>query len=72
MSDNVISFRKVEKTKSSKKIVNVEGLVSAIVDWAEEQGVDVQNDVGFQIRCADFMTYLELVAKEENETRKKA
>ena len=30
---------------------------------------NVQNDIGFQIRCADFMTYLELLAKEDGERK---
>ena len=70
MSSNVVPlFGPKLKVEDMPKVVDVKNLVSIIIDWAEDQGVDVQNDIGFQIRCADFMTYLELLAKEDGERK---
>lgn len=65
MNSNVISFQTYRVlTPEKKKVVDVTCLISSIIDWVENQGIEVENDVGFQIRCADFMTYLELLAKD--------
>ena len=70
MSNNVVPlFKPKTENIHMPKIVDVNNLVSIVIDWAEDQGVDVQNDIGFQIRCADFMTYLELLAKEDREQK---
>lgn len=70
MSTNVVPlFGPKSQGVEMPKVVDVKNLVTMIIDWAEDQGVDVQNDIGFQIRCADFMTYLELLAKEDGERK---
>jgi hypothetical protein len=67
MSDNIVSFQgRTRKIIEEKKAIDVTCLISSIIDWAENQGVEVDNDIGFQIRCADFMTYLELLVKDGN------
>jgi hypothetical protein len=72
MSTNVVPLLRPEIKKPINKVIDIKNLISSVIDWAEDQGIDVQNDIGFQIRCADFMTYLELLAKEENGERKQA
>ncbi len=42
---------------------DVSGLILGITNWAEERGVDVYNDLAFQIRVADLMAQLKLLAK---------
>lgn len=64
MSNNVVPLFG-ERTKPKKKSApsNTSDLLLYIADWAENQGVDIY-DVGFQIRCADFMTHLQMMASD--------
>ena len=48
---------------AKKKSIDTEGLVSMITDWAEEQGVDI-NDQPFRTRCEDLVTWLHIMAKD--------
>ena len=65
MSSNIVSFRgRTRKAVEQKKVIDVTNLISGILDWVESQGIEVENDIGFQVRCADFMTYLELLVKD--------
>lgn len=50
---------KLEKRKS----IDTAGLVSSITDWAEDQGVDI-NDQAFRTRCEDLVTWLHIMAKD--------
>jgi hypothetical protein len=68
MSNNVVPLFGTKVTPVRKSL-DVTELVSSVIDWAVEQGVDVDNDVGFQVRCADFMTYLQLLAREEEQRK---
>jgi hypothetical protein len=64
MSDNVVPLfrKKAVETKKIPAEVDVTGLVLAITNWAEEQGVDVYNDIAFHIRVADLMAHLQIMA----------
>lgn len=65
MNDNVVPlFRPKNTVKKVPVGTDMTGLIIAVTNWAEEQGVDVSSDIGFQIRCADFMAYLQILAKE--------
>lgn len=69
MSNNVVSFSRKQSKPMPKATPNTTAnLIGAITDWAEEQGVDVYNDVGFQIRCADFIMHLQIMASGERKT----
>lgn len=47
--------------------VDVTGLVLAITNWAEDQGVDVYNDPAFHIRVSDLMAHLQVMAHSSRE-----
>lgn len=66
MSNNVVPLFGANNvpSKTPFRDIDVTELISMIFDWAEYQGADIHNDIGFQVRCADFMTYLQLLAKE--------
>lgn len=60
---NVVPFRnKNIPTPVERPPVDVTGLILAITDWAEDQGVDVYNDAAFKIRVADLMAHLQVMA----------
>lgn len=59
MSTNVVPLFAAKK----KRAIDTEGLVSMIVDWADGQGVDIE-DPAFMIRCEDLVTWLEIMAKD--------
>ncbi len=65
---NVVSLFQ-QKPKAGVVDDDVTGLVLSITEWAEERGVDVYNDLAFQIRVADLMAQLKILAKEQNESR---
>jgi hypothetical protein len=65
MSNNVVPMIRPTKELKTARSTDMSDLIAHIVDWAEDQGIDLDNDVGFQIRCADFMAYLEILAKDE-------
>ena len=46
---------------------DVTGLILSITNWAEARGADVYNDLAFQIRVADLMAQLKLLAKNSRE-----
>ena len=69
MSNNVILFNRGQIKPIPKEALNTTtNLIGAITDWAEQQGVDIYNDVGFQIRCADFIMHLQIMASKEQKT----
>jgi hypothetical protein len=49
--------------KPQKKSIDTAGLVAHITDWAEEQGVDIE-DQAFRTRCEDLVTWLHIMAKD--------
>lgn len=76
MSDNVIRAqfgpRPTIAAAVAPETVDLTSLIQTIACWAEDHGVDVDNDYGFHVRLTDFMTYLELTAKESMRERKTA
>jgi hypothetical protein len=40
-----------------------EDFASMVIDWAEAQGLDIANDMGFKIRLSDFMAHLQMKVK---------
>lgn len=60
MSNVVPLFRPREP---QKKMIDTEGLVASITDWAEGQGVDITDPV-FHTRCTDLVTWLHIMAKD--------
>lgn len=72
---NVISFTDAVKNSRTTKteeptIIDLTILIRNVLDWASVNGVDVDNDIAFQVRLVDFMTYLELAAKDGRLDRK--
>lgn len=65
--NNVVSFERKKSISINKipKNIDTTAIIQMVLDWAESNGVDATNDVAFQVRCADFMTYLELAARDE-------
>jgi hypothetical protein len=64
MSNNVISLFGLRKKPERKSLPSdTSSLALFIANWAEEQGVDIY-DVAFQIRCADFITHLQIMASD--------
>jgi len=63
MSNNVIELFPPAKVVERPSSVDVTGLIDVIHTWAIEQGIDVQNDAGFEIRVADLMAQLQIMAK---------
>lgn len=66
MSDNVVPLFGPRIKNKQPPNLDIGELIWAISSWAEDRGVDVSDDIGFQIRCTDFMTYLQLMVKEED------
>lgn len=60
---NVVNLFGRKPTKDQPP-VDVSGLIMAITNWAEDQGVDVYNDTAFHIRVGDLMAHLQVMAKE--------
>jgi len=65
MSDNVVAL--FGTPKPERPPVDITGLVSVIIGWAQEQGIDVQNNAGFNIRVSDLMAQLQIMAKTSRE-----
>lgn len=64
MSNNVIPLFGGKKPAARKSLPSdVTDLTMFIANWAEMQGVDIY-DVAFQIRCADFLTHLQIMASD--------
>lgn len=64
MNNVVQLFSQKKKIEAEQEIDDdVTGLILSITNWSEARGVDVYNDVGFQIRVADLMAQLKLLAK---------
>lgn len=64
---NVVPLFGRKKEQIVRPPVDVTGLILAITDWAEDQGVDVYNDAAFKIRVADLMAHLQMMAKDSRE-----
>ena len=68
MSNNVVSIfagRQQPAPRPAPTIfADATDIINAIVDWADARGIDVLNDIGFQVRCRDFISHLQLAAKE--------
>lgn len=64
MADNVVPLFGRKNSNPGRPPVDVSGLIMAITNWAEDQGVDVYNDTAFQIRVSDLMAHLQVMAKE--------
>lgn len=63
---NVVPLFRSTTAKKQLPPVDVTGLIMAITNWAEDQGVDVYNDTAFQIRVGDLMAHLQVMAKESS------
>ncbi len=60
---NVVQLFQTKTPSVQEADDDVSGLILGITNWAEERGIDVYGDLGFQIRVADLMAQLKLLAK---------
>lgn len=62
---NFSAFRNIKANDDNKPngFEDATDIVNAIVDWAYYRGIDVDGDIGFMIRCTDFVSYLQMAAK---------
>jgi hypothetical protein len=67
---NVVAMFNRTSNKPGPQIVpqSIEGPIEAIIDWAQSNGIDVQNNVAFQFRLADFMALLRTEITKEKMT----
>ena len=61
---NVVSLFPVRETPKELGPVDPTGLILAITNWAEEHGVDVYNDIAFEIRVTDLVSQLQVMAQD--------
>jgi len=63
---NVVQLRKPKVVPATveRPEVDVTGLILAISNWAEDEGIDVYNDTKFHVRVGDLMAHLQIMAKE--------
>ena len=67
MSNNVVKLfgpREKRVPIAARDVSGLTAVIHTIANWAESQGVDVNNDPGFLIRAADFMTYLQMLSRD--------
>jgi len=64
MSNVVQLFAPKKANSVERPPVDVTGLVVAIVDWAEAQGIDLHNNPAFEIRVSDLMAQLQIMARD--------
>lgn len=71
MSNNVVSLfgQKEKAMQPSLKPTNINELIMSIIDWAYNEGIDVEKDVSFHTRLEDFSRNLKLMA--ENNRKQK-
>ena len=65
---NIVSLGEYRKAEPSAVVVRPpaisESFAFMVLDWAEANGVDIENDIGFKIRLQDFMAHLQISAKK--------
>ena len=68
--DNVVQMFGRKKPEQPARVpVPVSVPVEALIEWAESNGIDVQNDIRFHVRMTDFLSLLRN-AVNETEMRK--
>ena len=69
MSNVVQLFDRTSKKKSDMIVPqSIEGPIDAIISWAQSNGIDVENNIAFQFRLADFMALLRTEITKEKMT----
>lgn len=65
---NVVSIF-ANRAKPEPKVVpqDINGVLLAITNWAESNGVDVYSDLRFKYRLADFMALMQITATEKRD-----
>lgn len=68
---NVVNIREARKQRESTKTIppiGIDVVIQSITDWAEDNGIDIYNDMAFQLRLADFMALMKISAQKERKT----